>query len=148
MPALFFKCRVESSTAGREIDLPAELSGFCGAEFAIHARVLPLDGQRTFVTNIVKGSNDLLEIHGTTPRTPEIPTTPCIAKIEVARQDPRLAIECRDRVLDMDMIDPIREGADEFDGINTLPVKMTGIKVESELLTTIKIGRASCRERV
>ena len=81
--------------------------------------------------------NDLFEVHAAAARRTKIPTAARIAKIEMAGQDARATVERHDRVFDVDVIDPVREGPQELDRINPLPQQMAGVEVETEFLATI-----------
>src|SRR5690606_11255327 len=57
-----------------------------------------------------------------------------VAEVEMARQDAAAAVERDDRVLDVDVVDAVRELADELDGIDPLPNEMARIEIEAEFL--------------
>ena len=61
-----------------------------------------------------------------------------IAEIEMAGENPGLAVQPGDRVLHVAVIDPIGEGANELDGIDSLPMQMAGVEIEAEFLAVVQ----------
>jgi len=53
---------VKSDGGGWEVDPADEGTGFRGAMLAVHLSILPFNRQRSGITNIVQGANDLLKI--------------------------------------------------------------------------------------
>ena len=82
-----------------------------------------------------ESANDLFKVHATASWTAEIPTASWIAKVDMARQDTALAIERGDGILDVHVIDAIRECANELNWVNALPNQVTWIEIETELFT-------------
>ena len=105
----FIKGRVEGPIAGGEIEFLGELAGFLRTEGPFHPAVFPFDRQGTVVADVIQGSNDLFKVDAAATGTAEIPTAPRVAEVQVAGIDPALAVERHNRVLDMDMIDAVRE---------------------------------------
>ena len=134
LPLIVREGRVEGAAAGAEVDLLDVVGGFGCAVVAVHAAVFPFDRERTVVVDVVEGPDDLFEIHGASAGAAEVPATPRVAKIEMACQNSRPAVERRDGVLDMYVIDPLGKGADEFDWIDTLPMQMARIEIKSKFL--------------
>src|SRR5690606_17092524 len=99
-------------------------------KFTLHTAVLPFDRERPGVADLVERPRDLFEVHAATPGRAEVPAAPRITEIQVTGQDARLAVERRDGVLDVHVVNPIRERANEFHRINTLPVQMAGVEIE------------------
>ena len=52
-------------------------------------------------------------------------------------QDARPAVERPGRVLDVHVIDPIRESPDELDGVDHLPEEVARVEVEPELRAVV-----------
>ena len=72
----------------------------------------------------------------------EVPAAARIAEIQMAGQNAAAAVERDDRVLDVDVVNPVGERAHELDRIDPLPEQMAGIEVEAELLALVE-----CLER-
>jgi hypothetical protein len=83
---------------------------------------------------LIERTDDRLEVDPAATRGAEVPAAARIAEAEVACEDAGAAVEGGDRVLDVDVIDAIGEGAEKLDRIDPLPVEVAGIEVESELL--------------
>jgi hypothetical protein len=126
------KGRIESPTAGCKVETFDEAGGFGGTELAVHAAVFPFDAQGALVADVVEGADDLFKVDTAATWAAEIPTSARIAKVEVTAEDARFAVELGGGVLDVDVIDPIGEFAEEFDGIDALPDQVAGVEVESE----------------
>ena len=56
----------------------------------------------------------------------------------MAGQNPAAAVERDDRVLDVDVINPIGKGAQKLDRIDPLPEQMAGIEIEAELFAAVE----------
>ena len=72
------------------------------------------------------------------PKRAEVPAAARIAEVQVAGQDAAAPVERDDGVLHVDVINPLREGADEFHRIDPLPEQVAGIEVEAELLAAVQ----------
>lgn len=59
---LTVKLFVEDDIGGGEVDVLAVIAGFPGTVFAIHAAVLPFDGEGAGVLDVVEGADDFFEI--------------------------------------------------------------------------------------
>ena len=68
----------------------------------------------------------------------KIPATSGITEVQVARQNAALAIQGRDRILDVYVIDPIGEGPNEFHRIDPLPMQVAGIEVEAKFFAIVE----------
>src|SRR5262249_32962036 len=68
--------------------------------------------------------------------TARIPAAPRIGVGQVGAEQTRSAIEGDGDVLDMDVVDPVGEPAEELHGIDALPVEVGRIKEEAELLAS------------
>ena len=55
----------------------------------------------------------------------------------MAPENATLAIKQNNSVLDVNMIDAVRECSDEFNWVDTLPVKMTRVKVKPKLFPVL-----------
>src|SRR5690606_30398978 len=84
--------RVEGDGAGREVELADEGGGLGGAVHAVHADVLPLDGERAAVADVVEGDDDVLELHVAVAEGAEIPVAAGVAEVGVAAEDADVAV--------------------------------------------------------
>ena len=72
-------------------------------------RVFPLDRERAVVADGVQGPGDLLEVDLAAARRAEVPAAAGVAEVQVRAEDARLAVERPRGVLDVDVVDPVRE---------------------------------------
>src|SRR4029079_8745810 len=86
------------------------------------------------VLHFVESPNNLFEVHAPAPRRTEVPTPPRVAEVEVTAEDARPAVKRYERILDVHVINAVRELANKLDRVHTLPNEMARIEVESELL--------------
>src|SRR4051794_6508355 len=100
----------------------------------VHPDILPLDRQRSFVFRLVQRPDDLLEVHTTPAGRAEIPTATRIAKVEMAAENAASTVERHDGILDVNVVDAVREFANELHRINALPQQMARVEVEAEFL--------------
>ena len=135
---LFCEGGVEGSGGGLEVDVFAELGGFGGAVFAVHAAVFPFDGERTGVFGGIECADDFFEADTTASDAAEVPTASWVTEGEVAAEDTGAAIEGDGGIFHVDVVDAIGEGADKFDGIDTLPDEVAGVEVEAEFLASVE----------
>ena len=70
-------------------------------------------------------------------RAAEVPAAVRLAEVDMAGKDARLAVERDFRVFDVDVVDAVRELADELRGIHALPQEMARIEVEAERRTVV-----------
>lgn len=68
----------------------------------------------------------------------EVPAPALIAEGDMGTQDAVAAVEIQLDILDMNMIDPVREVQQEHLGIQALPDQMAGIKVDAQGGTAVK----------
>ena len=129
-----FEDAVEFLPGWREIELTGEFAGVVRAENAIHSAIFPFDGKRSRVTDLIEGADDRFEVDFAVTGTAEVPAAPGIAEVEVRSQDAAFAVERDGGVLDMAMVDAVGESAEEFDGIDALPVEVARVEVETEFL--------------
>src|SRR5690348_4506442 len=108
------KRRVECYAARLEVELFDKLARLAGTMLAVHADVLPLDRERAVILRLVECPDDLLEVHTAAPRRPEVPAAPRVAEVEMATENAGSAVECHDGVFDVNVINPIRELANEL----------------------------------
>ncbi len=132
---LLVKRGIEGAIAWAEVQTFGELAGFFGTKLAIHTRVFPLDAERALILGLIECANDLFEVHAATSWTTEVPTASRIAKVNVAGQDTALAVERGDRILDVHVIDAIRECTNKLNWVNALPNQVTWIEIETELFS-------------
>jgi hypothetical protein len=121
-----------------EVDIFAELGGFGGAVFAVHAAVFPFDGEGSGVFGGVEGADDFFEANAAASDAAEVPAASGVTEGEVAAEDTGAAVEGNGGIFHVDVVDAIGEGADEFDGINALPDEVAGVEVEAEFLASVE----------
>lgn len=68
----------------------------------------------------------------------EVPAPALIAEGDMGTQDAVAAVEIQLDILDMNMIDPVREVQQKHLGIQALPDQMAGIKVDAQGGTAVK----------
>src|SRR5262249_20081482 len=83
---------VSGSRRGIEIQALDELAGVLGAEIAAHARVLPLHGQGTIVTDVVQGANDGFPIDAAVAGRAKVPTPSRVPQWKVGAEDAVFAV--------------------------------------------------------
>ena len=84
----------------------------------------------------MKAREELL-VDGVEARVQLVPASSRITKVEVAGQDSRFAVERRDRIFDMDVVDAVWECSNELHGIDALPDQVARVKVEAKFFTMI-----------
>src|SRR5580765_983708 len=87
MPNSTRECRVERHVARREVrrlDVRARLTS---AELAVHADVLPLDGQRPVVPHAIERADHFLELDLPAPDRAELPVSIGVAEVEMTAED-------------------------------------------------------------
>ena len=90
------------------------------------------------VAGVVQGADDFLKVHRAAARRAEVPTAARVAEVKVAGQNAGAAVEERDRIFHVHVIDAIREGANEFHRVDALPEQMAGIEVEAEFFAVVE----------
>ena len=75
---------------------------------SIHADILPFNGERTLVADIVERYNDVLELDVTVTDGSKIPVASVVAKVGVTAKDTRIPTAVPPpRILHMRMVDTI-----------------------------------------
>ena len=105
---------------------------------AIHAVVFPFDRQGAGVARVVQRADDFLEVHAAVAERAEIPAAARIAEVQVAGENPALAIQPDDRVLHVDVENPVGEFANKPGGVHALPDQVAGIEIEAEFRPEIE----------
>ncbi len=123
---------VKGHNRGFEIGRLNDLDGFRRAVFPIHAAVFPLDRERAIITDAVQHTDDGFQIDIAMTGRDEIPTAPGITETQMRTEDAGETVQIELRVLDMHMIDAVRESGDEVDGIKLLVNEVAGVEVEAE----------------
>src|SRR5262249_54901958 len=77
----------------------------------------------------------------------EVPAAAGGAEVQVRAENARAAIERPRRVLDVHVIDPVRERAQERHRVDELPEQMTGIEIEAKLGPVVE-RHEGCLRRV
>ena len=118
---------------GSEIQLADELTGFAGAEFTVHIRILELDTERALVTCLVQRPDDRFEIDPAAARGAEVPVAARITEGQMPAEDTGLRRGGGPvGILHVDVIDAVAERADESNIVHALITQMTGIIVEAK----------------
>lgn len=58
----FIKSGIKGDITARKIKISCKISSFFGTMETIHANILPLDGERACIANIVECDDDILEL--------------------------------------------------------------------------------------
>src|SRR4051812_33874548 len=105
---------------------------------AIHPDVLPFDGERAGVPDIVQGDHDVLELNVSVPERTEIPVARGVAETDVSAENANrsVAVSPPD-ILHVRMKNARAEHADKFDVVDSLVTEMRGIVVESKSPVTL-----------
>lgn len=135
---LFCEGGVEGACGGLEVDVFAELGCFGGAVFAVHSAVFPFDGEGAGVFGGIKSADDFFEADTAASDAAEVPAASGVTEGEVAAEDTGASIEGDGSIFHVDVVDAIREGANEIDGIDTLPDEVAGVEVEAEFLAPVE----------
>ena len=102
---------------------------------AVHAAVLPLDGEGALVTDLVEGADDLLEIDAPAAEGPEIPVAVGMSEVDVAAEHPGPGRPLRPPyVLHVHVVDAVPEVPDEPHVVHALVAEVAGVVVEAESL--------------
>src|SRR5262245_51981908 len=122
----------------REVERLYEAARLLSTILTVHPAVMKLDGERSRVANRVQLADNALPVNAAAPRRPEVPAASKIAIGEIAIQHAAATVQCQGAVLDVDVIDPVAKPPDEFDWINTLPVKVARVESEPKLLAPVQ----------
>ena len=137
--SLLRKRGVKRAVGRLKIDVLAELGRFFSTGFAVHAAVFPFDAQRSFarIFGGVEGADDFFKSHSTAADAAEVPAATGVAEREVTRQNPAAAVEGDRCVFHMNVKNPLGEGANELDGVHSLPNQVARIEIETELFPLV-----------
>src|SRR5688572_24142735 len=112
---------VEREGAAGEIEFAQERRGLRGAVDAVHADVLPFNGEWSAVANVVQCDNDFFEVDVSAADRAEIPLTAGIAERGVSTENADRAIAMTPpNVLHVRVEDAAGESADELHVVDTL----------------------------
>src|SRR5262245_55828761 len=101
---LRLECGVEGDTRRFEVDPFHEGARLGSAGLAVHAAVLPLDGERAGIADVVEGADDLFKLNAAAAEGAEVPEAARVAKVEMAAEHAGQARRGRDvRVLHVDV---------------------------------------------
>src|SRR5689334_2263569 len=127
--------RVERRLRLVEVEGTDELERTRSAEEAVHAGVLPLDGDRPVVADGVEGAEAVLPRYVAVAGRDEVPPAPRVAPRQVRRQTAVAAVaDPLAGVLAVDVVDPVLEVPDEAGRVEVLPHHVAGVPVEAERL--------------
>src|ERR1700682_4397818 len=104
---------VEGQVGWGEVGSPHESQRVWRAPVAVHARVLPFDGERTLVHNPVESAQKRLEVHIAVTWRYEGPAPLRRPKVDVGAEDRSAAVQQLLRVLHVNVIDAVSELGDE-----------------------------------
>src|SRR5690606_14602887 len=125
--------RVERRGRWREVERAAERRRLGGAVDAVHAHVLPLDGERSLVADVVEGDDDLLEVDVAAAHAAEVPVAARVAECLLAAEYPGLAVPAAPPdVLLVHVADAVREAPDEPHVVHALVGEVRALVVEPE----------------
>src|SRR5690606_11179053 len=110
-----------------------EFQGLGGALEAVHAGVLPFDGDRSAVADGVEGAEAVLPGDVAAAGGDEVPAAPQVGPRKVGREAPAAAVAGADLgVLAVDVVDAVAEVEQEADRVEVLPDEVGGVEVEAE----------------
>ena len=109
------------------------------ALLAVHSRVFPFHGQRTLIADLIETPQDFFEADVAMAGRAEIPTAAPVAEPQMRAQDAGKTVATHRDVLDVDVVDAVRELAEESHGVDHLPDQVAGIEVEAEGRTPAKL---------
>src|SRR5690606_25251602 len=119
---------VEGDGALGEVDVFAEGARFGGAVLTVHADVLPLDGERAVVADVVESDDDLLEVDVAAADGAEVPVAAGVAEAGVAAEDADVTVAVTPPdVLHVDVEDAVAELADELHVVDALIPEVGGV---------------------
>src|SRR5439155_10080911 len=94
--------------------------------------------QRAVVADLVEGADDRLPVDAAVPRRPVVPTPPRVAVGQVRPQEAAAPVQRQRRVLDVDVVNAVREAAHELRRVDPLPVQVAGVEQQAELLPAVQ----------
>src|SRR5262249_52472675 len=125
---------VERERRRREVGPAHERERVLGAVLAVHPGVLPLDRERPGVADPVECAEELFEVDVAVTGGDEVPAALLLAEVEVRGEDRAASVEPLLRVLDVDMVDAVRELERELRGVEKLVREVARIEVDPEAL--------------
>src|ERR1700694_2351464 len=126
------ECGVERHVGRGEIGPPHQSQRVRRAPVAAHARVLPFDRERTLVSDSVEGAEERLEVDIAVTRRHEGPAAIRLAEVDVGAEDRPAPVEHLLRVLDVNVVDAIRELLHEGRGIQELVGEVAWVEIDPE----------------
>src|SRR6266446_9276781 len=126
------ECGVERHAGRGEIGPPHQSQRVRCAPVAVHARVLPFDRERGVVTDSVEGADERLEINVAVTWRHECPAPIRLAEVDVGAEDRPAPVEHLLRVLDVNVVDAIRELLYEGGRVQELVGEVARIEVDAE----------------
>src|SRR5213594_3458974 len=129
--------RVERDGGGLEVGAPDERERVRRPPLPLHSRVLPLDRERPRIADPVEPAEERLEVDVAVPGRDEVPPARRLAEVQVRAEDALPAIERLPRVLDMDVVDPLRELLGERGGVEKLVREVARVEVDPERLPVV-----------
>ena len=116
---------------GKSICGNGATDSFGGAVEAVHAGVLPLDGDRSGVADVLQRAEGVLPGDVPVAGGDEVPAAARVTPRQMGAQDAVAAVEHPDRLLDVHVEDAVGIGVDEIDRVDHLPVEMAGVEVDA-----------------
>ena len=102
---------------------------------AIHATVLPLDGKRPGVSDVVQGNDNFFEIGVASAYRTKIPMSPWVGKGRVTAENADRAIPVTPpRILHVGMVNAVGKSSDELDVINPLVPQVRRVIIKAKTL--------------
>ena len=125
--------RIENHVTGRKIKILGKSTALGCAMESVHPSILPLNGQRSRIGNVVQSDDDFLEIRIPAAYRTKLPETARVGEVRMATKDAHTSISVPPpRILHMDVEDPVREVTDELDVVNPLVAEVTGVIIKSK----------------
>src|SRR6516165_9514024 len=103
-------------SSGVKIKPLYELARILRAIVAVHAGILELYREGTFVTDIVESANNALPIDAAVTRRSKIPAAARIAVGKIRSEDAAAAVKRQRNIFDMNVENAIGKAAQEFHG--------------------------------
>src|SRR5713226_8448137 len=96
-------------TSRLEIKAFDKLAGFLGAVVALHAGILPFDGEGALVANHIQATHDRLPVDAAMPGRAKIPTSPWIALRQIGIEQTASPVERESCVFHVYMVNAVRK---------------------------------------
>src|SRR5216684_4846344 len=123
---------VERDAGGSEVGPANQCQCVGRTPVSVYARVLPFDRQRAVVSDSVQGADQRFEVNVAVARRDEGPTAIRLAEVDVRAEDRAVSVEKLLRVLDVDVVNAIRELHHERRRVEELVRKMARVEVDAE----------------